>query len=62
MANTYFQCYVHLVFAVKRRDCSNYIKKQPEHHKKKSFREEYFHILEKFEIEFDEQYLFEWID
>ena len=21
MANTYFQCYVHLVFAVKNRDC-----------------------------------------
>ena len=114
MANTYYQCYVHLVFAVKHRDClicessisisdlvrdiksvsskfineqklmrfhfnwqdgygaftcshsqitslSNYIKKQPEHHKKRTFKEEYFNFMEKFEIEFDEQYLFEWV-
>jgi len=153
MANTYFQCYVHLVFAVKQRECmiqesnrekiqkyicgivnqdkckviciycnpdhahilagfrpsisisdlvrdiksvsskfineqrlmrfhfnwqdgygaftyshsqiasvSNYIKNQPEHHKKKNFKEEYFNFLEKFEIEYDEQYVFDWIN
>jgi REP element-mobilizing transposase RayT len=40
---------------------SNYINNQPEHHKKKSFREEYLHFLEKFEVEYDKQYLFDWI-
>jgi putative transposase len=39
-----------------------YILNQPEHHKKQSFREEYLLFLEKFEIEFDEKYLFEWYD
>jgi hypothetical protein len=32
---------------------SDYIKKQPEHHEKQTFREEYFHFLEQFEIEMD---------
>jgi hypothetical protein len=41
---------------------SNYIKQQPEHHKKQTFKNEYSHFLEKFEIEYDKQYLFEWID
>ena len=41
---------------------SNYIKKQPEHHKKHIFREEYLHFLEKFEIKYDNQYLFDWIN
>ena len=40
----------------------NYILNQEEHHKKKSFKEEYLELLEKFEIEFDEKYLFRWID
>jgi hypothetical protein len=40
---------------------ANYIKKQPEHHTKHSFRDEYFRFLEKFGIEYDRQYLFEWI-
>ncbi len=39
-----------------------YILKQPEHHKKQSFRDEYLLILENFEIEYDEKYLFEWYD
>ncbi len=38
-----------------------YILTQEHHHKKKTFKEEYIDFLEKFEIEFDEQYLFEWI-
>ena len=41
---------------------SNYIKKQPVHHNKQRFREEYLRFLGKFEIEHDEQYLFEWIN
>lgn len=39
-----------------------YILNQEEHHKKKSFKEEYLKILQKFEIEYDEKYLFEWIE
>jgi REP element-mobilizing transposase RayT len=39
-----------------------YILNQEEHHKKKTFREEYLELLEKFEIKYDERYLFEWIE
>ena len=39
-----------------------YILNQPEHHKKRTFKEEYIDFLEKFEIEYDEKYLFEWIE
>ena len=39
-----------------------YIANQEEHHRKKTFKEEYFDFLEKFEIEYDEKYLFEWLD
>ena len=39
-----------------------YILNQEEHHKKKTFREEYINFLKKFEIEYDEKYLFEWIE
>jgi len=36
-----------------------YIENQQEHHKKKSFKEEYLHILKKFGIEFKDEYLFD---
>ncbi|MDD4086084.1 MAG: IS200/IS605 family transposase [Bacteroidales bacterium] len=39
-----------------------YILNQPEHHKKRTFREEYLDFLEKFEIEYNPKYLFEWIE
>jgi REP element-mobilizing transposase RayT len=39
-----------------------YILNQEEHHRKRSFKEEYIDFLKKNEIEFDEKYLFEWID
>lgn len=39
-----------------------YIFNQEEHHKRKTFREEYHELLEKFSIPFEEQYLFEWIE
>jgi len=39
-----------------------YILNQEEHHKKQTFKEEYLEFLKKFEIEFDERYLFEWIE
>ena len=40
----------------------NYINNQREHHKVKTFKEEYVDFLHKFEIEYDEKYLFEWIE
>lgn len=40
----------------------NYILNQEEHHQKKTFKEEYLEFLHKFEIEYDEKYLFEWIE
>ena len=39
---------------------AKYIHNQPQHHQKKSFKEEYLAILNKAEIEFEEKYLFEW--
>ena len=39
-----------------------YILNQPEHHKKKSFKEEYLDILHKLDILYDDKYLFEWYD
>ena len=38
----------------------NYIMIQEEHHKKKTFREEYLELLEKFEVKYRSEYLFEW--
>jgi REP element-mobilizing transposase RayT len=35
-----------------------YIQNQELHHKKQTFREEYFEFLKKFKIEYDEQYIF----
>lgn len=40
----------------------NYILNQEEHHKKRTFKDEYLDFLEKFEIEYDTKYLFEWIE
>ncbi len=37
----------------------DYILKQKEHHKRKTFKEEYIDFLQKFEIKFDEKYLFD---
>ncbi|GEM55441.1 transposase [Flavobacterium branchiophilum] len=39
-----------------------YILNQEEHHKKRTFKEEYIDFLKKFEIEYNEKYLFEWIE
>lgn len=40
----------------------NYILNQEAHHKKKSFREEYLALLNAFEIEFKDEYLFEFYE
>lgn len=42
------------------KDVYNYIANQEEHHRKKSFREEYLEFLKKYEIQYNEKYLFEW--
>lgn len=42
-------------------DVIKYINTQEEHHKRASFKEEYLRLLEKFDIEYDSIYLFEWI-
>ncbi len=36
----------------------NYIKNQEKHHHKKSFREEYLEFLQKFDVEYNEEYIF----
>ena len=38
-----------------------YIMNQKEHHKKESFKEEYLDFLNKFNINYDDKYLFEWV-
>jgi len=40
----------------------NYIINQEEHHKARSFREEYLKMLTDFEVNFDDKYLFEFYD
>lgn len=39
-----------------------YILNQKQHHEKKSFREEYLEFLQKFEIDYKEEYIFEFYD
>jgi putative transposase len=39
-----------------------YIQSQEEHHRKTTFREEYTTLLKKFAVEYNEKYLFQWID
>lgn len=41
---------------------ANYIANQEEHHRKTTFREEYINILKKLEIDYDEKYLFNFIE
>jgi len=43
-------------------DVYRYIQNQEEHHKKKTFKEEYIQFLQKFEIEYDERFLFDFFD
>lgn len=40
----------------------NYIENQKIHHKKKTFKDEYIAMLKAFEIEFNEEFTFEWLD
>ncbi|MBL0137689.1 MAG: IS200/IS605 family transposase [Bacteroidetes bacterium] len=40
----------------------NYILNQNEHHRTKTFKEEYIELLSKFQIDFKTEFLFEWIE
>jgi putative transposase len=40
----------------------NYIQNQEAHHKKRTFKEEYMELMNKFEIQYDERYLFEFFE
>ena len=72
MPNTFSQIYLHFVFSVKYRqalipkthkeELHKYINNQEEHHKKTTFREEYTGLLKKFDIAFEDKYLFEFFD
>ena len=43
-------------------DVIGYIMRQKEHHAKKTFKDEYTNLLKRFEVEYDDKYLFDWID
>jgi len=43
-------------------DVARYIENQELHHAKKTFREEYIDMLRKFEVEYDEKYLFDFFE
>jgi REP element-mobilizing transposase RayT len=45
-----------------RNDVIGYIMNQEEHHKKATFREEYLRLLEKFEMDYDPKYIFEFYE
>lgn len=40
----------------------NYILSQPQHHRQKTFREEYMQFLQEFKIDYKTEYLFEFLD
>jgi REP element-mobilizing transposase RayT len=52
-AFSYSQSHISRVYA--------YISNQKEHHKKISFKSEYLDFLKKYEVEYEEKYLFDWI-
>ncbi|MFD0931615.1 IS200/IS605 family transposase [Psychroflexus salinarum] len=39
-----------------------YVLNQPQHHKKQSFKDEYLLLLEKFDVDYDTRYVFEFYD
>ena len=41
---------------------AKYVMNQKEHHRKKTFKEEYIQFLQKFEVEYDEKYLFKFYE
>ena len=50
------------VFSYRQRDVDmiyKYVRNQEEHHQKQTFRNEYLELLNEFEIEYDDQYIFQ---
>jgi putative transposase len=43
-------------------DVIRYIQNQEKHHAKKTFKQEYVEMLKKFGVEYDERYVFSWIE
>ncbi len=43
-------------------DIIQYILRQEEHHKNASFKDEYLKLLQRFDIDYDPEYLFDWIE
>lgn len=41
---------------------AKYIRNQEEHHRRKTFKVEYLEMLKAFAVEYDEQYVFKWIE
>jgi hypothetical protein len=41
------------------KDAEHYVRNQEEHHKMKSFQEEFLGFLQRYEIEYDEKYLWD---
>ena len=39
-----------------------YINNQEQHHKTKTFKDEYLKLLHEFQIEYDEKFLFDWVE
>ncbi len=51
---------IHLVFSTKNREpFINYIRSQKQHHRRATFEEEYRALLKRYEIEFDERYVWD---
>ncbi len=44
------------------RNVANYIHNQEKHHEKKSFKEEYIEILNRFDVDYDPKYLFDYTE
>jgi putative transposase len=53
-AFSYSQSHIHDVY--------RYILNQEEHHKRRSFKDEYLELLNEFQIEFKDEYLFAWYE
>lgn len=41
---------------------ANYVMNQKEHHRRKTFKEEYIEIMREFEIDFKPEYTFDWLE
>ena len=41
---------------------AKYVLDQERHHKRRSFKEEYMTLLDRFEVEYEDRYLFDWIE